>query len=106
MGGLACEALIGGSRVSEFAEGEWEALPAFQRIGIRKVSIIWDPMAALIDPNLSVDLIRTLAHAATDIGLPVKSLPLWEYKGPSVDEIWLDYQGERGQEMFSQGRRE
>ena len=107
MGGLACEVLTGNSRISEFSDCEWETLPCFQRIGIQKAWITWDPTAALIGSgDISVDLTGTLAHAAMDVGLPVKSLALWDYKGPSVDEIWEEYQGDRGRQMFSRGRQE
>jgi hypothetical protein len=35
MGGLACEMLTGDSHVSDFSDCDWEALPRFQRAGIR-----------------------------------------------------------------------
>jgi hypothetical protein len=104
MGKLACETLIGESHVREFSDCDWETLPCFQRIGIQKVWITHDLVASLRDPNLTVDISGTLAHAAMDIGLPIKPLALWDYKGPRVDEIWEEYQGERGLEKFTQGR--
>jgi hypothetical protein len=104
MGRLACETLIGESHVSEFSDCDWETLPYFQRIGIQKVWITHDLVASLRDPSLTVDISGTLAHAAMDIGLPIKPLALWDYKGPRVDEIWQEYEGERGLEKFIQGR--
>jgi hypothetical protein len=106
MGGLACEILTGNSQVGQFDDCEWETLPPFQRLGIQKAWITRDIIAALMDPSLSVGISGTLAHAAMDVGLPVKVLPAWEYKGPAVDEIYLAYQSDQGREMFSRERGE
>jgi hypothetical protein len=89
-----------------FSDCEWETLPCFQRIGIRKAWITLDPIMALMDAGLLVDLCGTLAHAAMDIGLPVKALGAGEYRGPNVLELWEDYESLRGNREFTQYRKE
>jgi hypothetical protein len=58
--------------LKEKAGCDWEPLPGFQRIGIRKVWIDYDVKRALFGPDLVVSVSRSIGKAALDAGIRVK----------------------------------
>jgi hypothetical protein len=99
MGRLACECLSGDAQLKRWAGAYCETLPAFQRVGLTRAWISRDPVAALYDPNLAVDLSQGIWYMARGLGIEMKmdhSLKMFPY--------WSYYDGLRsGQVPISRG---
>jgi hypothetical protein len=90
LGSLACECLIGGSRLAEYSCTTWKVLPQWRDLGIAKAWICSSPTAALYKPDLAREISGVLMAACRKVGIESKPRLLGELPLPFD---WTEYEG-------------